>query len=1004
MRIKSFCFLLFLMFGGLLLNAKAQSGYGYSYIERVPSNQTVIAETGTVLDYNSWYYYDPGIQPTLYKDNVVIAQDPVTIANASSYISAWIQRPAEPRKTYKIHGDHYVRAYYYYIIGGQPRYVDQYGLNFFQGNFPTPYGFSFGQPAYYYYQTYKVATTFVSIQIPQPPPQISIDTAGAPPGITFVTALRGANLFGNSQNVQVSDSGVTMTVRPGQLPNTIEVLEIDVQIAQDAQVGERNVTLTVDGQTSNTVTFRVGDRTPQITSITPPEGNTGDQVPVTISGSSFGLNPLIQIDGTGVNPTITSATTTQINAVFSVADATYIGTRGVKIKSNGISGNGFILVPGNSDTSNSVGFAVFAPVVQIDDVPTIEKNGERTVNVNVSGLANANDRVRFTLKPISGATGEAKFDNNNNTIEKPNGTHSLKIKGIIESNQANKMTIEATPTNASNVLAHKEFTVVMISSLEFERINTTGTSPDVLLDNNPGNGVPGTDIGQRIFPDKNAPGDGTDRATLRVKATISPANVSNLKVYFASFDLDDPSANAAPIDTYASDGNDNNGLVNNSKSGGFSTAAGVTCANASAGTSPPYVSKIECPVTNNTTSANFKVTMQPGDNFAIAASLVSDYRDEIKINSSAGKNLINNANQTIPVSGEANTDNVRGLRTKMLTVWRKIHLEIDKMTPVTNNNHVTGSFTAAVTIRPGQNAFNVPIMTSNNQNLEVGRFLYGRVAFGTNSCEIRGNDEVSLTIKNGTGNAITINPGTPFTLYDDDDYNNDDPILDGDEGEQINLAQAIFAEIDMPISGAYVVSDRLWSDQKGYNQANVPFDLNVDTNNDAVVSNIANNNRNSAADESDEFWIGYFVIGYQPEEARDYDGYTCVGVNCRTERPLFAFTVKQNSTHCDCLNNPVCSSAYVCSTPPKGGIGSVILQEVIRDHNKWYLPRIITVDKTVAAHELGHQFGLQGDNFNSTSFEIMDYPNYNTSTGAAALFVPDHINIIRKRVKSPGQQ
>lgn len=69
MHRKLICFLLFLLFGAFLSNVNAQSGYGYSYIEAYQPNPSsekrVYAESGTVLDYQFWYYYDPGAQATL---------------------------------------------------------------------------------------------------------------------------------------------------------------------------------------------------------------------------------------------------------------------------------------------------------------------------------------------------------------------------------------------------------------------------------------------------------------------------------------------------------------------------------------------------------------------------------------------------------------------------------------------------------------------------------------------------------------------------------------------------------------------------------------------------------------------------------------------------------------------------------------------------------------------------------------------------------------------------
>ncbi len=155
-------------------------------------------------------------------------------------------------------------------------------------------------------------------------------------------------------NVSISGNGVSVQFM-NFLPNGVEVA---LEIAENADTGNRSLSLTSDGVPSNSVTFRIGDRSPQITGITPPQGYTGEQVSVTITGTDFGVNPQVLIDGTGVSPTINSATSTEIQAAFSIADLTYIGGRNVKIKSNGHLGMGFNPGPGNSDTSNAVLFNV----------------------------------------------------------------------------------------------------------------------------------------------------------------------------------------------------------------------------------------------------------------------------------------------------------------------------------------------------------------------------------------------------------------------------------------------------------------------------------------------------------------------------------------------------------------------------------------------------------------------------------------------------------------------
>ncbi|MBX3299641.1 MAG: hypothetical protein KF736_09285 [Acidobacteria bacterium] len=477
-------FIFIFAFFFLVLDAKAQS-YGYSYIELDQANPTsqmiLYAETGTVLDYSVWYYYDPGIQAFLYENSILAASTQRVMNYNGSYISAWTERHANYATTYKIHGDHFLGAYFYYIVGGQPVFIDYYGFNFFQGNFPSPYNFGSGPTAYYYYQIYKAATTFVTISTQRPLQLNSIDVPGALPGQNIVTMLRGTGLFGNGQNLQISGNGITASIRPGQLPNTIEVLEIELQIAQSAQVGPREIRLSVNGQTSNPVTFRVGDNSPLISNISPDVGDAGDQIAVTISGSNFGFNPDVEIDGLGVARAINSSTSTEINATFAVSASADPGTRAVKVRSRGVAGNGFEQVPGNSPLSNPVPFNVNAanPSVEIPDIGSVMKGSVVTITVRTRNApANHITRLRFknqisVRQNGEWRTGEAKFaisptqdvDEVSYSGDQP---QQIQIRGWERSSERNNIKLEARFGNESNVRRDRSFTV---SSVEFVEEN-----------------------------------------------------------------------------------------------------------------------------------------------------------------------------------------------------------------------------------------------------------------------------------------------------------------------------------------------------------------------------------------------------------------------------------------------------------------------------------------------------------------------------------------------------
>ncbi|HLA96408.1 MAG TPA: hypothetical protein VK612_11860, partial [Pyrinomonadaceae bacterium] len=222
-----------------------------------------------------------------------------------------------------------------------------------------------------------------------------------------------------------------------------------------------------------------------------------------------------------------------------------------------------------------------SPTVSMTPFEVVEKFGTKDVNITIAN--NASGTTKFTLTTTAG-TGTATFENGTNeTIVNGNVTNQpLKIKGVLESSQVDNIRIEARVNGGSTVLASDNFTVAVITSLIFERFDSTYVD----LDANPGpDGTPTPGEGRRIFPDKKDVTDaaGTvDRSLVKVKAQVAPA-AANLTVYFGSFDLDDPSAMGVPIDPLGADGKDNNGAVTTSKSGDFTVPTGITCDNSATG-------------------------------------------------------------------------------------------------------------------------------------------------------------------------------------------------------------------------------------------------------------------------------------------------------------------------------------------------------------------------------------------------------------------------------------
>lgn len=486
---------------------------------------------------------------------------------------------------------------------------------------------------------------------------------------------------------------------------------------------------------------------------------------------------------------------------------------------------------------------------------------------------------------------------------------------------------------------------------------------------------PNSGGGLRIYPERFSATDTAqeafDRRRLLVKAVTSAG--PNKTVYFKTFDVDDPSANSGPVDPLdpiaADIGNDNRGTP---KAGTFNNCDPLGARVCSSLTDSNGVAVVE-----------FITTMHPGDNFVIAASGDLAYLNELTL-AADGISLKDN-------SGQAPT--IRAKATPMLTVWRRVHIEVDSMAPVADNV-VTGTITEVrrtdeimeCGYDPKTGTSDICMKTRTevcvDQLIERNRFMNGRIISNDNSYKVEYNYGGCLTL--GYDN-YNVQAGAPFTLYDDDDYNsNDGTLLRGDNGEDVEaLANQTFSLVrtsDLPgenvFAAAYIIPEYEEFRGRGFNNK-VPFVLNVP----GTISDITNqfNLRRDSRDlEGDDFWVVYVQIAYQGDLAEDIDGdYTPDG-----------YPIGTGGITVDAAKDVVSGELDV----PRGGDGSLVFLEVSRDMEKTIG---LIANIKVTPHEIGHQFGLLGDR---PSWWIMSPAN------EPLAFKPEHINLLRWRVKSPGQQ
>ena len=396
--------------------------------------------------------------------------------------------------------------------------------------------------------------------------------------------------------------------------------------------------------------------------------------------------------------------------------------------------------------------------------------------------------------------------------------------------------------------------------------------------------------GKRIFPDKQTPTDNNAavRKKVTARAKIAPA-LANQTVYFRAFDVDDPSSEEAPVD-----GNDTSGPA-----GADNRGTGHALSASSAQTDASGYASVE-----------FTVSMQPGDNFKVFASL-----DAQELNSLT-QNKVDA--DSVP-SGIAQSE--------MLTVWRRLWLEFDSMGPVAvsgnEKNFEEGTIASVQQNVPviGQCTLNVGMRLQDDEN----RYKDGCITIdGTIYPVLANSDNLILddtVVVNGM--VPTSASGKTFAIYDDD-Y---DPVtltllrplpyaLGGGELIHSAFGEAYIKPVDVPPE--YVDMDDTF-----YRNLDVFNDLFPWASWEGAV-----NNKKDLQDTAD-FWVVHLLAAYQAEAHLDRDPHMIGNVALDT----------------------------LCGKASDTGNTGVIFLEPLRELNEnWnWDPRVYETHTVV--HEIGHQGG-----------------------------------------------
>lgn len=497
---------------------------------------------------------------------------------------------------------------------------------------------------------------------------------------------------------------------------------------------------------------------------------------------------------------------------------------------------------------------------------------------------------------------------------------------------------------------------------------------------------------------------------------------SGKTIYFKSFDLDDPSANTAPIDSNGSVGNDNRGGSGTSQQFGILSAVGGN------GTTNTVSAATDA---NGLASADLTLTVQPGDNFMVAASHDQTFLNGLTVN---GITLRDSSGNTV------GTATAKAKASPMLTVWRRLHLEVDSMEAVPTTGSQKNSITGKVTSINGTSSIATTVFIDQNlndgspklddaaPNTGNGRFENGRIRIGTlnvtetSDLEGNGTDFVQKNTGNGIVIPCTISKtgetdvtGTVISLLSNvvkfsisggsltTNFTGGSITIGGVSMSitAVNVADSsvtIAALADIPVAlldddanglpqlpdtslmdvkyaPAYILSVVDGGGTNANNKQTVAFTLNLQSNTTTQINTAitVTNALESDGNRADSFWIAYVLGAFQGS-------------------PFVVGARGDNDANAEDALGGITSGTL---------LGSIVFIEELRDEEQ---ESSITETAATTAHEVAHQFGLAdcGDASNpcaATIHDLMGTDFYQSDSR----FSDADLNRLRSRIKSPGR-
>ena len=507
----------------------------------------------------------------------------------------------------------------------------------------------------------------------------------------------------------------------------------------------------------------------------------------------------------------------------------------------------------NSSSATTVGGNTGAPATF-----DIHYNGNPSCGVTVKLNDAGSTAVPNTDYSYTVTGGSASLSPGNNTVTLPAGTPDalITVTPLAPTIDATKVIQFAVIGGGCSVGAYgvvgyfatpPASAVLTIVKPLIQTVQWVGHTNSPLTQNtNPG-------LGFQIYPDKDTP-TGSDRGLVDFQAQLMLAR-PGVPIYFRVIDVDDPSANTAPIDDEMSD-HDNRGDI----------------------TQPDAVQ-----YTSTTNAAglaiihDFRVSMKPGDNYRVVASLkpfsrtaYTAIQNDVSMNIPLAGINDNTTSPSVRLSFSANTT----VASEMLTVWRRLWVQVDTMGVVTAGaNHPASGDINNVTAPspiPGQNTLTTSLMLApTDNNLYQGGTLTDSVlrsfAIVSNTNPAGGTTTIVVSVPVGSPSPAV----GPFTIIDDDIFK------PGDDLGLPNLSTLPSAMVKAYVTPGYIPN------AYGNPGSHAPFKLNV-ASDSYSVNQIVTPQWVSRQYNATDYWVAYILEAFEGAAGADNDPDTEVAIGGET--------------------------------------------------------------------------------------------------------------------------